>query len=257
MKIKISFVLGFILTVGLIYSCTKSPIPSPSKSTAPNLDTISSLSEMTSDITLWNNHGQFITVTNVRSTDVENEIVDIKPNANTIDACSGIFSGVARAAAKTSYTTAALQSYANIAGIRATLQTDTYMQGLGITNSSNRTTPEQRNVSASVSYLYAIARESDNDYHLIIGDSPVSPSTLLNCEVSGLPSFKEGKVTRLEAWLKNKNLSLTDFKKSYFYSDSHNDLPLMQKVTHPVAVDADAILAEYAKSRGWPTISLR
>ena len=75
-------------------------------------------------------------------------------------------------------------------------------------------------------------------------------------KVSGLPSFKEGKVTRLEAWLKNKNLSLADFKKSYFYSDSHNDLPLMQKVTHPIAVDADDILTEYAKSKGWPLISL-
>ena len=64
-------------------------------------------------------------------------------------------------------------------------------------------------------------------------------------------------MTRLEAWLKNKNLSLADFKKSYFYSDSHNDLPLMQKVTHPVAVDSDDILTEYAKSKGWPQISLR
>ncbi|MEY3785701.1 MAG: hypothetical protein RIQ58_934 [Pseudomonadota bacterium] len=91
----------------------------------------------------------------------------------------------------------------------------------------------------------------------LIGTDPEEKEGEFTGKVSGLPSFKEGKVTRLEAWLKNKNLSLVDFKKSYFYSDSHNDLPLMQKVTHPIAVDADDILTEYAKSKGWPLISLR
>ena len=91
----------------------------------------------------------------------------------------------------------------------------------------------------------------------LIGTDPEEKEGEFTGKVSGLPSFKEGKVTRLEAWLKNKNLSLADFKKSYFYSDSHNDLPLMQKVTHPIAVDADDILTEYAKSKGWPLISLR
>ena len=91
----------------------------------------------------------------------------------------------------------------------------------------------------------------------LIGTDPEEKEGEFTGKVSGLPSFKEGKVTRLEAWLKNKNLSLVDFKKSYFYSDSHNDLPLMQKVTHPVAVDSDDILTEYANSKGWPQISLR
>lgn len=91
----------------------------------------------------------------------------------------------------------------------------------------------------------------------LIGTDPEEKEGEFTGKVSGLPSFKEGKVTRLEAWLKNKNLSLADFKKSYFYSDSHNDLPLMQKVTHPVAVDSDDILTEYANAKGWPQISLR
>jgi HAD superfamily hydrolase (TIGR01490 family) len=91
----------------------------------------------------------------------------------------------------------------------------------------------------------------------LIGTDPEEKEGEFTGKVSGLPSFKEGKVTRLEAWLKNKNLSLADFKKSYFYSDSHNDLPLMQKVTHPVAVDSDDILTEYANAKGWPKISLR
>ena len=91
----------------------------------------------------------------------------------------------------------------------------------------------------------------------LIGTDPEEKEGEFTGKVSGVPSFKEGKVTRLEAWLKGKNLSLASFEKSYFYSDSHNDLPLMQKVTHPVAVDSDDILSEYAKSKGWPQISLR
>ena len=91
----------------------------------------------------------------------------------------------------------------------------------------------------------------------LIGTDPEEKEGEFTGKVSGLPSFKEGKVTRLEAWLKNKNLSLASFEKSYFYSDSHNDLPLMQKVTHPVAVDSDDVLSEYAQSKGWPQISLR
>jgi len=91
----------------------------------------------------------------------------------------------------------------------------------------------------------------------LIGTDPEEKEGEFTGKVSGLPSFKEGKVTRLEAWLKGKDLSLASFEKSYFYSDSHNDLPLMQKVTHPVAVDSDDILSEYAKSKGWPQISLR
>ena len=91
----------------------------------------------------------------------------------------------------------------------------------------------------------------------LIGTDPEEKEGEFTGKVSGLPSFKEGKVTRLEAWLKGKNLSLASFEKSYFYSDSHNDLPLMQKVTHPVAVDSDDVLSEYAKTKGWPQISLR
>jgi HAD superfamily hydrolase (TIGR01490 family) len=91
----------------------------------------------------------------------------------------------------------------------------------------------------------------------LIGTDPEEKEGEFTGKVSGLPSFKEGKVTRLEAWLKGKNLSLASFEKSYFYSDSHNDLPLMQKVTHPVAVDSDDVLSKYAKSMGWPQISLR
>ena len=72
--------------------------------------------------------------------------------------------------------------------------------------------------------------------------------------VSGTACFREGKVTRLEQWLKETGHSL---KGSWFYSDSHNDLPLLNIVNHPVVVDADPQLIKYADQHGWPHISLR
>jgi len=74
--------------------------------------------------------------------------------------------------------------------------------------------------------------------------------------VSGTPSFREGKVERLEAWLASRGGSIKSTLKSTFYSDSHNDLPLLEQVTHPVAVDPDAALRAHAGARGWPVISL-
>ncbi|MGD8999699.1 MAG: HAD family hydrolase [Granulosicoccaceae bacterium] len=73
-------------------------------------------------------------------------------------------------------------------------------------------------------------------------------------EVSGTPCFREGKVKRLSAWLIETGLNLEG---SSFYSDSHNDLPLLEMVTTPVAVDPDLTLTDHATARGWSIISLR
>lgn len=72
--------------------------------------------------------------------------------------------------------------------------------------------------------------------------------------VSGVPCYREGKVQRLEAWLAEHALKLD---KSWFYSDSHNDIPLLERVTHPVAVDPDETLRQLAVARDWPVITLR
>jgi HAD superfamily hydrolase (TIGR01490 family) len=72
-------------------------------------------------------------------------------------------------------------------------------------------------------------------------------------EIAGEPSFREGKVNRLNDWLETFEQSLEG---SWFYSDSHNDLPLLEQVTHPVAVDPDQILAEVARERDWPILHL-
>jgi HAD superfamily hydrolase (TIGR01490 family) len=74
--------------------------------------------------------------------------------------------------------------------------------------------------------------------------------------VAGEPCFREGKVRRLDAWLKERGATLGSFAESWFYSDSHNDLPLLSRVTHPVAVDPDPELRAHAGRHGWPVISL-
>lgn len=73
-------------------------------------------------------------------------------------------------------------------------------------------------------------------------------------EPRGIPSYHEGKVTRVKQWLADRGITLEG---SYFYSDSHNDLPLLRLVDHPVAVDPDPVLLAHAESAGWPVISLR
>lgn len=72
--------------------------------------------------------------------------------------------------------------------------------------------------------------------------------------VVGTPSFREGKVERLDAWLAEEDVTLDG---AWFYSDSHNDLPLLERVDHPVAVDPDDALREAAMQRGWRILSLR
>ncbi len=73
-------------------------------------------------------------------------------------------------------------------------------------------------------------------------------------KVAGVPCFQEGKVERLNAWLADKEFNLDG---SYFYSDSHNDLPLLKMVEHPVVVDADDTLLQHAQQHDWSIISLR
>lgn len=71
---------------------------------------------------------------------------------------------------------------------------------------------------------------------------------------TGVPSFKEGKVTRLHDWLKETG---HDLDGAFFYSDSHNDIPLLELVETPIVVDGDEQLLEHAKQKNWQCISLR
>lgn len=73
----------------------------------------------------------------------------------------------------------------------------------------------------------------------------------------GMPAFKAGKIGRVDAWLESMGLHWGSFDRSWFYSDSHNDMPLLQRVSDPVAVDPDDRLRAHALSQGWPVMSLR
>jgi HAD superfamily hydrolase (TIGR01490 family) len=72
----------------------------------------------------------------------------------------------------------------------------------------------------------------------------------------GTPCFREGKVARLEQWLAARGRTLADVGESWFYSDSANDLPLLSRVTHPVAVHPDDRLRAHALDANWPILSL-
>jgi len=74
---------------------------------------------------------------------------------------------------------------------------------------------------------------------------------------AGTPCFREGKLARVRDWLAGLGLSLEGFAGSWFYSDSHNDLPLLSAVTNPVAVDPDPVLARHAGEHRWEVTSWR
>ncbi len=89
--------------------------------------------------------------------------------------------------------------------------------------------------------------------HLLATDPEIRDGRYTG-RVAGTPCFREGKVLRLKEWLDATGRNLAE---SWFYSDSHNDLPLLEQVTFPVAVDPDETLAQHAETKGWPIISLR
>lgn len=75
-------------------------------------------------------------------------------------------------------------------------------------------------------------------------------------EIRGTPSFREGKVARVEQWLADRGATWASVAQSTFYSDSINDLPLLEHVTHPVATNPDERLRAVAAQRNWPTLNL-
>ena len=111
-------------------------------------------------------------------------------------------------------------------------------------------------ITATNSFVTAPIARALKVTHLIATE-PEQNDGEFTGRVSGLPCFREGKIARLESWLDEHNLTWLSFLESWFYSDSLNDLPLLKKVTHPVAVDPDATLKAHAERNGWPIISLR
>ncbi len=75
-------------------------------------------------------------------------------------------------------------------------------------------------------------------------------------EIDGEPSFREGKITRTHSWLASLGMKLEDFERSFFYSDSRNDIPLLEKVSDPVATNPDDTLRAHANANGWRILEL-
>ena len=90
--------------------------------------------------------------------------------------------------------------------------------------------------------------------HNLIAVEPEMVNGRYTGRVDGVPSYREGKVIRLQAWLEAQDITMDG---AWFYSDSHNDLPLLEKVDHPVAVDPDDTLRKVAEERNWRIMSLR
>ena len=74
--------------------------------------------------------------------------------------------------------------------------------------------------------------------------------------IRGVPAFREGKIARVHDWLQARGHTLDGFERSTFYSDSTNDLPLLERVSHPVATNPGPALEELAQQRGWPILKL-
>ncbi len=114
-------------------------------------------------------------------------------------------------------------------------------------------------VTATNSFVTRPIVESFGITHLVatepetVGDRPDGNFT---GAVKGIPSFRDGKIHRVEAWLHSLDMTLAELPRSYFYSDSMNDLPLLKKVTNPIATNPDMLLRAEAQKRGWPILEL-
>jgi len=107
-------------------------------------------------------------------------------------------------------------------------------------------------ITATNRYLTAPIAAEFNIPHLLATE-PEEVDGRFTGKVAGTPCYRDGKVTRLKAWLEEYGEDLTD---SWFYSDSHNDLPLLKLVAHPVAVNPDRQLADHGARHGWARLDL-
>lgn len=120
---------------------------------------------------------------------------------------------------------------------------------------------EQGDLCAIVTATNAFVTEPIVRYHFhvphLIATVPTIENGRFTGRVRGTPAFREGKIARVEAWLESMAMDLASFDKTWFYSDSANDIPLLEKVSDPVAVDPCVALRLRAETLGWPIISLR
>ncbi|NUA25769.1 HAD family hydrolase [Cupriavidus basilensis] len=114
-------------------------------------------------------------------------------------------------------------------------------------------------VTATNSFVTAPITAAFGIKHLIATEPATAngkPDGAFTGEVAGIPSFREGKITRVEAWLKSMGTQWDAFENTTFYSDSANDLPLLEKVSEPIAANPDDRLRHHAAASGWRIMDL-
>lgn len=111
-------------------------------------------------------------------------------------------------------------------------------------------------VTATNEFVTAPIAEAFGIEHLIAVQLARDAEGRYTGGVDGVPSFREGKIERVQAWLKGLGAQWQDFERIHFYSDSTNDLPLLERVSHPVATNPSPALAQIASERGWPQLHL-
>jgi HAD superfamily hydrolase (TIGR01490 family) len=111
-------------------------------------------------------------------------------------------------------------------------------------------------VTATNHFVTAPIAKAFGVEHLIAAMPETDADGNLTGKLLGTPTQGAGKVTHTKAWLEKMGKSLEDFGTVHFYSDSHNDLPLMSIVSHPVATNPNAALKTHATAQGWPLIDL-
>jgi HAD superfamily hydrolase (TIGR01490 family) len=111
-------------------------------------------------------------------------------------------------------------------------------------------------VTATNSFVTTPIAKAFGIEHLIACTCDTLPDGRLAGTSTGTPSFGEGKITRVDTWLADLNLTFASFEKTWFYSDSRNDLPLLRKVSHPVATNPDSVLLAEATAKNWQRLEL-
>jgi HAD superfamily hydrolase (TIGR01490 family) len=111
-------------------------------------------------------------------------------------------------------------------------------------------------VTATNRFVTAPIAQALGVEHLIAAEPELKPDGNLTGKLVGVPTSGAGKITHTNAWLAARGLTLKDFERSYFYSDSQNDIPLLSIVTHPIATNPNALLTAHAQAQGWTIIHL-
>jgi HAD superfamily hydrolase (TIGR01490 family) len=111
-------------------------------------------------------------------------------------------------------------------------------------------------ITATNAWLTAPIAQAFGAPHLIAARPELDAGGHPTGKLLGTPTQGHGKVTHMHAWLERLERPLDSFERSYFYSDSHNDIPLLSVVSHPVATNPNATLSQHATALGWPLLHL-